>query len=130
MELEKIHRTLRQVDIYNQELRSKILVAKRSTLKAERDIFKQEIEKKRQDLYVDHLTEQLCKLQERRDQYEGQLEAQQKETKAALNTLQGAAAEMEAIQFEKRQLVNQWNSSLVALKRRDDMLAEIKAAIK
>lgn len=47
-ELEKISKTLKQVDLYNEELRSKILVAKRTTLKAEKDINKQEMEKKRQ----------------------------------------------------------------------------------
>jgi hypothetical protein len=47
-ELERISRTLKQVDLYNEELRSKILVAKRTTLKAEEDIINQEIEKKRQ----------------------------------------------------------------------------------
>ncbi len=47
-EMDTISRTLKQVDMYNEELRSKILVAKRSTLKAERDITKQELEKRRQ----------------------------------------------------------------------------------
>jgi coiled-coil domain-containing protein 40 len=47
-ELEKISKTLQQVDLYNDDLRSKILVAKRTTLKAEESIMKQEAEKKRQ----------------------------------------------------------------------------------
>jgi len=45
---EKISRSLKQVDLYEEELRSKILVAKRTTLKAEKDILSKEIEKKRQ----------------------------------------------------------------------------------
>ena len=47
-ELGKISKTLKQVDLYNEDLRSKIMVAKRTTLKAEEDIVKQEVEKKRQ----------------------------------------------------------------------------------
>jgi hypothetical protein len=47
-ELEKINRTMKQVDLYSDELKSKILVAKRTTLKVEDDILKQEAEKKRQ----------------------------------------------------------------------------------
>eukprot|EP00842_Homolaphlyctis_polyrhiza_P000468 jgi/Hompol1/1421/HPOL_005591-RA len=128
-ELEKISRTLKQVDLYNEELRSRILVAKRTTLKAEEDLIKQEMEKKRQDYFIDHLTEQLRQLQERRAMYETQLQAQQRETKAALLTLQDAATEMEAIQFEKRQLLNQWKSSLIGLQRRDDVLLQIEKGI-
>jgi coiled-coil domain-containing protein 40 len=94
-EVEKISRKLKQVDLYNEELRSKILVAKRTTLKAEKDINRKEMEKKRQDYFIDHLGEQLRKLQERRDVYETQLHAQQRETKAAVETLQDASTEME-----------------------------------
>lgn len=130
IELEKISKTLKQVDLYNEELRSKILVAKRTTLKAEKDITKQEMEKKRQDFFIDNLSEQLRKLQEKRDIYENQLQAQQRETKAAIETLQDASTEMEAIQFEKRQLVNQWKSSLIGLQRREDMLEQIESATK
>lgn len=128
-EVEKISRTLKQVDLFNEELRSKILVTKRTTLKAEKDILRQEIEKKRQDFFIDHLTEKLRKLQEKRATYDSQLLVQQRETQAATQTLQDAAMEMEAIQFEKRQLLNQWRSSLIGLKKRDDVLKEIEAAI-
>ena len=51
-ELEKINRTMKQVDLYSDELKSKILVAKRTTLKVEDDILKQEAEKKRQVVYI------------------------------------------------------------------------------
>ncbi|KAH6573165.1 hypothetical protein BASA60_006179 [Batrachochytrium salamandrivorans] len=129
IELEKISWNLRQVDLYNEDLRSRILVVKRSTLKAEGDILKQEIAKNRQDYFIDRLSEQLRKLQERRTMYESQLQAQQRETKAATNILQDATTEMEAIQFEKRQLLNQWKSSLIGLQRRDDVLSQIEKDI-
>ena len=47
-ELEKISRSIKQVDVYSEELKSKIMVAKRTTLKAEDDLFHQETEKRRQ----------------------------------------------------------------------------------
>ncbi|KAI9355978.1 hypothetical protein DFJ73DRAFT_249949 [Zopfochytrium polystomum] len=128
-ELESISRTLKQVDLYNEELRSKILVAKRTTLKAEDDIVKAESEKKRQDYYIDHLTDQLRRLQERRALYETQLIAQQKETTSAMETLQDAATEMDAIHFEKRQLLHQWKSSLIGLQRRDEVLENVEKGI-
>ena len=94
-ELEKIHSTLRQVELYKEELRSKILVAKRTTLKTEKDLAKQEIEKKRQDFYIERLTVQLKKLQMQKSVYDSQMEIQKRETKAALTTLRDAATEME-----------------------------------
>ncbi|KAJ3331018.1 Coiled-coil domain-containing protein 40, partial [Blyttiomyces sp. JEL0837] len=128
-ELERIARTLKQVDLYNDELRSKILVAKRTTLKAEEDIVKAEAEKKRQDYFIDHLTDKLRRLQERRALYETQLVAQQKETQAAVQTLHDASTEMEAIQFEKRQLIHQWKSSLIGLQRRDELFDKVETGI-
>ncbi|KAJ3200819.1 Coiled-coil domain-containing protein 40 [Entophlyctis luteolus] len=128
-ELDKISITLKQVDLYNDELRSKILVAKRTTLKAEEDIVRQEAEKKRQDYFIDNLSDRLRRLQERRALFETQLLAQQKETKAANDTLHDAATEMEAIQFEKRQLLHQWKSCLIGLQRRDEILMNVEKEI-
>ncbi|KAJ3041816.1 hypothetical protein HK097_002189 [Rhizophlyctis rosea] len=83
-ELEEIPKTLKQVDLCNEDLRSKIMVAKRTTLDGEEDYF------------IDQLTEQLRELQERQAMYE----MLEKETKAAIETSQDAATEMETIQFE------------------------------
>jgi len=128
-ELEKISRSIKQIDVYSEELKSKILVAKRTTLKAEDDLIHQEKEKRRQDYFIDRLTEQLRRLQEKRALYETQLIAQQKETQAAQQTLHDAATEMEAIQFEKRQLLQQWRSSVIGLQRRDEVLNQIQTGI-
>lgn len=128
-ELDKVSKTLKQVDLYNDELRSKIAVTKRTTLKAEEDLVKQEIEKKRQDYFVDQLQAQLHKLQDRRAQYEAQLVAQQRETKAAYETLQEAGTEMEAIMFEKRQLLHQWKSSVIGMQRREEVIQSIDVEI-
>lgn len=128
-ELEKVSRSIKQIDVYSEELRSKILVAKRTTLKAEDDLVHQEKEKRRQDYFIDRLTEQLRRLQEKRALYETQLIAQQKETQAAQQTLHDAATEMEAIQFEKRQLLQQWRSSIIGLQRRDEVLHQIQMGV-
>lgn len=54
--------------------------------------------------------------------YEAQLAAQRRETQAAQDTLSEAASEMEAINFEKKQLTLQWKSSLIGMARRDEAL--------
>ena len=127
-ELAKIHRTIRQFDVYREELESRISLTKRVTLKAEEDISKTEVAKSRQDFYIDQLNEQLRRLREQLALYEYQLENQQKESNAAHATLKDASTEMEAISFEKKQLLNQWKSSLLALQRRDDMLRSLERA--
>lgn len=58
-----------------------------------------------------------------------QLEAQRKETQQAVDTLNEAAREMEAIHFEKKQLAQQWRSTLVAISKRDEALAATAEAI-
>ena len=150
--------------MYSEEVASKIKLTKRTTLKSEEDILKQEIEKKRQvkfqkiinsfkliiliaqDYFIDKLTDQLKILQERRALYETQLLAQQRETKAAVETLQDANAEMEVfyfqkpssifryflyqvIEYEKKQLLHQWKSSIIGLQRREEVIHQINDGI-
>jgi len=129
-ELEKIHQTIKQVDLYHEELKSQISVVKRTTLKTEEDITKQEIEKKRQDFYIDKLTTQLQQLKEKLALYDSQFHAQTKESKAAQETLHEAEMEMEAMTFEKRQLLNQWNSSVFALQKREEIIKNLNEEIK
>jgi coiled-coil domain-containing protein 40 len=59
-----------------------------------------------------------------------QVEAQKGETRAAMETLIEADQEMESVHFEKRQLIAQWNSSLLAISRREEALAAIKESIR
>jgi hypothetical protein len=128
-ELVKINNNIRQFEMYEEELKAKIAFTKRVAFKAEDDMGDVELEKKRQDFFIDRLSDQSRRLQEQLALYEYQIVNQQKESKAAHMTLQDAAAEMEAITFEKKQLLNQWRSSLAALQRRDDMQRSLEKAI-
>lgn len=49
--------------------------------------------------------------------YSAQLVSQQKETRAAQETLAEAEADMQGVHFEKKQLVAQWKSSLNAIQK-------------
>ncbi|KAI9143947.1 hypothetical protein BKA69DRAFT_59720 [Paraphysoderma sedebokerense] len=123
-ELETTSRTLKQIELFHEELKSKLALTRRTIQKAEEDLIKQELEKKRQDYYIDQLTEQVKRLQERKLTYEAQLLSQQKETKLAHEALQEATMEMDAITFERRQLLHQWKSSLVGMQRRQEILSK------
>ncbi|PWU87815.1 Coiled-coil domain-containing protein 40 [Trypanosoma cruzi] len=58
-----------------------------------------------------------------------QIESQQKETKRAREILAEALAEMEAINFEKKQLVQQWKSTLIGMQRRHEAMKKTEEAL-
>ena len=121
-ELDQLAATLRQVEAYNEQMRSEIAVTRRATYKAEEAITQLEGGKVQQDVLIDAINEKLKRSQEQLALYEAQLLAQQQETGAAGNTLKEASAEMEAIHFEKKQLLSQWKTALIGMGRRDEAL--------
>ena len=75
-----------------------------------------------QDNLIDKLNEQLKRAQEELALHEAQYIAQRNESGAADQTLRDAQQEMEAINFEKKQLLQQWKSALLGMQRRDEAL--------
>lgn len=129
-ELDNINETIRQVETYNEEMKAEIAVTRRAAYKVEEGIRMLEKSKARQDTYIDHLTEELKRLQDQAAMYDAQLAAQRAETGAAESTLAEAAKEMETISFEKKQLMANWKSSLVGMQKRDEALQASKDALK
>ncbi len=101
-------------------VRSDISVMKRAAHKADTEVVKAEQLKQKQDLYVDRLVERLDKLREEIAMYETQMSAQSQETKATREALTEAHMEIESINLEKKQLYQQWSSSLIGMRRRDE----------
>ncbi len=112
------------------DIRGDIAVIRRATEKAEMDKSKFEVEKQRQDLIVNRLEEKENRLREDIGLYESQLTNQMKETKAAKEALIEARMETEAIEKEKNQLMLNWTSCLIGMKRRDDAFSQMNQAIK
>lgn len=128
-ELDKLGATLRQIERYNEEMKSEIEVTKRAAAATEEAVQRLEKEKLKQDYLIDSLQGTLKKLHGDIELYTAQREAQQRETRAALETLAEAEAEMEGVHFEKKQLVAQWRSCVTAVQRRDEALAAIQDAL-
>ncbi|NXF13342.1 CCD40 protein, partial [Smithornis capensis] len=103
-----------------QDMHHRILVMQRSTKKAEAEKIQAEVEKKRQDLLLDHLTSKAFELQEQIALFEAQLVAQAQDTKVTRQAVTEAGLEVQAINMEKKRLINQWNSSLAGMKQRDE----------
>jgi chromosome segregation ATPase len=128
-ELDGVLDTVRQVEGYNAEMAAEIQLTRRATQKAGQDMGEKEKAKAAQDLYIDHLSQQVKRAAEQLALLTQQGAAQRNEAAAAAATMAEAAQEMETIRFEKKQLLMQWQSSLVAMRRRDEaILAMQKAA--
>ena len=62
--------------------------------------------------------------------YDAQLSAQGEETKEAKEALMEAHMEIDAINVEKKQLFQQWNSSLIGMRRRDEAHSAMNEALR
>jgi coiled-coil domain-containing protein 40 len=130
VELESLRETIKQIEAYNDEVKSEIAVTRRATYKAEQSMQQLENNKENQDLYVDSLNKQVKQLQEHSDLTMEQVELQKKETKDAKAVLQDTVDELELIASEKKQLMSRWTSALGGLSRRDEALAQATQTIK
>eukprot|EP01062_Namystynia_karyoxenos_P000026 TRINITY_DN10007_c1_g1_i1.p1 TRINITY_DN10007_c1_g1~~TRINITY_DN10007_c1_g1_i1.p1 ORF type:complete len:929 (+),score=518.09 TRINITY_DN10007_c1_g1_i1:98-2788(+) len=128
-ELDKLSETLLRVEQFNEQIRSEIAIEQRATYTAEDAIKKLEQGKLKQDFLIDTLNEQIKSKQQMLAMYTAQLASQKDETKMARDTLAEALAEMEAIAFEKKQLLQQWKTSLIGMQRRDEALRATEEAL-
>ncbi|KAG2494199.1 hypothetical protein HYH03_007557 [Edaphochlamys debaryana] len=126
LELDRLGATLKQVEEYNEAMKGEIAVTRRAAYAAEEAVQKLEKQKMDQDFRIDTLQENLKSTQQQLALVTAQTEAQKRETRAALETLAEAEAEMENVHFEKKQLVAQWKSSLLAIQKRDEALSAIQ----
>ncbi len=128
--MENLALRLFYVENAKEDVRSDISVMKRAAKKADTEVAKAEELKQKQDLYVNRLVERLDKLREEISMYETQMAAQLQETKNTRETLTEAHMEIESINLEKKQLFQQWNSSLIGMRRRDEAHSAMMEALK
>ena len=129
-ELNQLNRTLKQVEEYNEVMKSEIAVTRRTTYRAEENVGNLEKSKKKQDLLIDSMNEEIKRLNEQKTLYQAQLISQKEETAAARNTLKEAAIEIERIVMSKKTLLEDWQKSLFGMQQRDKALQAIKELIK
>lgn len=128
-QLSKLTETLIKVDNYNTELKDEVEIERRAAHKTEVDITHLEREKLRQDSLISSLQERTAFLENQSALLREQLADQKKETQTARDTLADAMNEMEAVGFEKKQLVQQWKSSVIGMQRRHDAMKKTEEAL-
>jgi len=121
---------VKQVEAFLEETKSEIAVLRRATHKTEANVNSLEKEKEKQDLYIDSRVERIKQLQQEIGLIAAQLKSQALETKAAEDTLREANDEMQATQFEKKHVVQSWNSTIISLQRRDEAFQSMQDSIK
>ncbi|XP_056406037.1 coiled-coil domain-containing protein 40 [Hyla sarda] len=129
-EVENLALRLFYMENMSSDVHSDISVLKRAVQKTEAERIQAELEKQKQDMFVDRLTREVDRLKEQIAIYESQISAQREDTKAAREAVAEANMEIEAICLEKKQLLQQWNSSLVGMTRRDEAYAAMQEALR
>ena len=125
-EVESIASSLLYMESAKDDVRSDIAIIKRAAEKAETEVNTAQHDKKRQDMMVNKLVHGVDRLEGDIAMFEAQIDAQREETKATMKTLTEAATELEAIELEKKLLLQQWNNSLIGMKRRDEAYAVLQ----
>lgn len=128
-DLDVILDTIRQIDKHSQEMSAEIALQKRIAHKAEGEVVEKEKVKAEQDLYIEKLTLQVRNAADELAVLTSQIDAQAAEKQPAEEALREAMKEMDSIRFEKKALLSQWQSSLTALRRRDEVLAASQASL-
>ncbi|XP_023262649.1 coiled-coil domain-containing protein 40 [Seriola lalandi dorsalis] len=114
----------------SEDLRSNVKAMKNARRKAGAEKDQAEEQKLKQDLYVERLTKDMEKLMQQMAMYEAQTSAQAEETQAAKEAHSEAEMEMESLVMARKQLLQQWNSSLVGMRRRDEAFNAMQEAVR
>ncbi|XP_061889639.1 coiled-coil domain-containing protein 40-like isoform X1 [Entelurus aequoreus] len=128
-ELEKLMPHLNFTQEVSEDLHCNVKAMKNVTSKARAKRSQVEEEKFTQDMYVEHLTKDLERQTQQRDMYEVQRKAQAETTRATKEALSEAEIQIESLAMSQRQLLQQWNRSLVDLKRRDGDFQAMQEAV-
>jgi len=125
-ELNQLNSMLRYIENYNKQVESEIKVTSTTGHVVEKKIREAEREKNKQDFFIDYLSEQIKNLTEKKLLYEAQLKSQKEETKEARQNLYEAQSEIENILERKRNLLKDWDKSLLSMKTRDKALQVVR----
>ncbi|XP_053493521.1 coiled-coil domain-containing protein 40 isoform X2 [Ictalurus furcatus] len=128
-EADVLARRLRYMQEVTSDLRSDVSAMKNAKNKAQAEKRQAEQQKYQQDLYVEHLTKQVEKLREQIALFQMQTLAQTNDKQAARDALSEAQLELDSMIVEKKQLLQQWNSSLMGMKRRDEAYTVLQEAL-
>lgn len=127
-ELENLNNSIREIEEKNQNKLSDLVIMKRMAYKAEQDVKQKEITKQDQDFYINNLIEKMSNIKEKIERIESQIRAQKEETKKAQLAVYQASFEDSRLNFEREQLLKDWDSAVIGVKFRILTLERIQKA--
>uniref|UniRef100_A0A8C6SDG8 Coiled-coil domain containing 40 n=1 Tax=Neogobius melanostomus TaxID=47308 RepID=A0A8C6SDG8_9GOBI len=127
-EIDNLTRDLTFTQEVSKELHSNTKAIRNATHKAEAEKLQAEEQKQKQDLYVKRLTKEMEMLTEQVALYNAETSAQAEQTQAAKEALSEAEMQMASLQMARKQLLQEWNSSLVGMRRREEASASMQEA--
>ncbi|XP_008303234.1 coiled-coil domain-containing protein 40 [Stegastes partitus] len=114
----------------SEDLHSKVKTMNNVRHKAGAEKTQAEDQKMKQDMYVERLTKDMEGLTQQIAMYEAQANAQAEETLAVKEALSEAEMETELLLMARKQLLQQWNSSLTGMRRRDEAFNAMQDAMR
>lgn len=129
-ELDSILLNIRQAKQYNDEMKSEVAATRTMAKKKKEDLKAQAKRKLSQDTYIDGLNAQVTRLEDDIALTEAQLRAQKEQSAEANKMIRDTNSALEKLAAEQKRLVQQWNSSVNALGRRDQALAAATKELK
>ncbi|OBS83370.1 hypothetical protein A6R68_22651 [Neotoma lepida] len=129
-ELESLALHLFYMQNIDQDVRDDILVMKQVVKKTETEKMRAEMEKKKQDLFVDQLTERAHQLEENISLFEAQYLSQAEDTRILRKAVSEATTEIDTIAVEKKRILQQWSTSLVGMKHRNEAYRTVLDALR
>lgn len=128
-DLNQLNSMLKYVENYNNQLKGEIKLTATTTYVVENNIRNNENIKKEQDFLIDYLENQIKTLTEKKLLYEAQLRSQQMETADARTNLSEANEEIENIRERIKNLLKDWDKSLISMRTRDKALKVVRENI-
>jgi len=129
-ELDSLLDKVRQAKKYNDAMKSEVAITRTVANKTKEDLKVRAKDKVDQDTYIDSLNTQVTRLEDDIALTESQLVAQKEQSADANNMIRETTTALDKLASEQKRLVQQWNSSVVALGRRDQALAVATKALK
>ncbi|KAJ8367365.1 hypothetical protein AAFF_G00320640 [Aldrovandia affinis] len=111
-------------------LRSNIATTQTTSRKAHADRSHAAQQKNTQDLYVERMTRKLERLLEQAALFDTQASAQALETHMAQEGLSEAQMQLDVLLVEQKQLLHQWNSSLLGVRHCDEAFNTLQEALR
>lgn len=124
----KVENMLKNALKFNQETKKEVEIRKRMASKAEEIVKTSEKSKEAQDLYIDGLVQQVKDIEGDVSLLNESIDVHRTQNKESDALLQDLSNELNELLREKKHLCHQWNSSVLALGRRDQALVAVLKA--